>query len=64
MKNIYVKASKENLEKLLNLGCNFGIDTENGLLSSDFIAVNNFGNLYSLSEKMCIKQNLQFIEAL
>lgn len=62
MKNIYTKATKENLEKLLNLGCNFGIDTEKGLLSGDFIAVNNFGNLYSFSEKMCIKQNLSFIE--
>ena len=52
MKNIYTKATKQNLEKLLSLGCSFGIDTEKGLLSGDFIAVNNFGNLYSFSEIM------------
>lgn len=62
MKNIYTKATKENLNKLLNMGCSFAIDTEQGLLSGDFIAVNSYGNLYSFSQKMCIKEGLFFIE--
>ena len=43
MTNIYVKATKQNLKKLLELKCSLGVDTEIGLLSGEFIAVNKFG---------------------
>ena len=62
MENIYVRATKENLNKLIKLNCGFAIDTEKGLLSGDFIATNNFKNMYSFSEKQCKKFNLQYIE--
>lgn len=62
MTNIYVKATKQNLKKLLELKCSLGVDTEIGLLSGEFIAVNKFGNLFSFTEKMCINQNLLFVE--
>lgn len=62
MKNTYTKATKENLEKLIAKGCAFGIDTKEGLLMGECIAINEFNNMYSFSKSKCIKMNLQNIE--
>lgn len=62
MENVYVKATKENLNKMLELGCTFGIDTEIGLLSKEYISTNKFKNMYSFSEATIKKFNLKYIE--
>lgn len=62
MKNIYVTPNEKNLETLIKNGCSFGISKKDDLLKSEFIAVNEFGNLYGFSKLQCEKFNLKYIE--
>jgi len=56
MKKKYLVSNENNLEQLLKDGCTLGVDTRKGLLSSRFIAVNSFGNLFAFNDEETCKR--------
>lgn len=50
IKNTYIESNQENLDYLLSNGANIGICSISGILTSKFIVVNAYGNLFGFND--------------